>query len=125
MFGEATDVFLGNNPGEEEHDGDSNEIAVPAEDPKTGDCDPHAEADVEALRFTPAELQQKLRTVHRNSGHPCQSTMLRLLRDAGADAEVLSEAAKFDIPSVCSGVVVVGANISTSVGEREVAHCFS
>ena len=88
VFREVNGVFLGENPEEEEHDGNSPENVVPVEDAEPG----------EALRFTPAELQQKLRTIHRNLGHPCQSTMLRLLRDAGADAEVLSEAAKFECP---------------------------
>jgi hypothetical protein len=81
-FGEVNGVFLGEKPEEEGHYGDSHESVVPAEDSEPG----------ESLRFTPAELHQKLRSIHQNLGHPCQSTMLRLLRDAGADAEVLSEA---------------------------------
>ena len=64
VFREVNGVFLGENPEEEEHDGNSPENVVPVEDAEPG----------EALRFTPAELQQKLRTIHRNLGHPCQST---------------------------------------------------
>ena len=51
-----------------------------------------------AAELTGAEMKTKLRTIHRNLGHPCNSTLLRMLRDAGASAEVLTEAQNFECP---------------------------
>ena len=43
-----------------------------------------------------AELKRKLKVVHRNLGHPCNATLVRLLTDAGANDEVLAEAKRFE-----------------------------
>ena len=42
------------------------------------------------------EAQKLLRTIHRNLGHPCQATLLRLLKDAGASEAMMHQAQKFE-----------------------------
>jgi hypothetical protein len=42
------------------------------------------------------EINQKLKVIHRNLGHPNKETMIRMLRDAGADERTLRVAQNFE-----------------------------
>ena len=81
--------------------GDSEDVAVddgaildPEEDMP---AEPEDHFPEDGFRWDPG-IKRKLTLAHRNLGHPSKEAFLKLLRDAGADASILDQAAHFDCP---------------------------
>ena len=77
--------------------GDSEEVAdsdQPSAEPSEG----VEEESKDPTFIWDPEIKRKLTLVHRNLGHPNKQVLLRMLKDAGATAEVLRQAAHFDCP---------------------------
>ena len=64
-------------------------------EPVVEDIDPEGDPEENGFRRDP-EIKRKLTLVHRNLGHPSKQVLLRMLRDAGASAEVLAQAEHFE-----------------------------
>ena len=55
------------------------------------------------------DIMLKLKTIHRNLGHPCHDVLMRMLRDAGASSQMMDAARGFE----CSGCLQRGRRAST------------
>ena len=77
----------------------SEEGAAPVEAPAEPESEDNPQGPQEDGEFVwDPEIKRKLTLVHRNLGHPNKQVLLRMLRDAGATAEVLRQAEHFDCP---------------------------
>lgn len=76
-------------------------------------------------RLSDAEIQEKLRTIHRNLGHPCKSTLLRMLKDAGAGSDVLTAAENFERAECLQRGHRASAQTVSPVSVREKWHTVS
>lgn len=56
------------------------------------------EQDAEHQSRPSQDLMNKIRTIHRNLGHPCKEVMWKMLKDAGVSDEVLQAAKVFECP---------------------------
>lgn len=92
-------VFVGENEEPEADDGPREGDRNPQEAPMPGARLPGpaegAEGD-QGEQDDVGEIRRKLRVIHRNLGHPCQATLVRLLREAGASEAVLQQARQFE-----------------------------
>lgn len=71
--------------------------AEPQQDPPPAPNPPElGEDEVDESHLDGRDIDEKLRTIHRNLGHPCKETMLRMLRDAGVSELVLQRAQNFE-----------------------------
>ena len=71
--------------------------AEPQQDPTPAPNPPElGEEEVDESHLDGRDIDEKLRIIHRNLGHPCKETMLRMLRDAGVSELVLQRAQNFE-----------------------------
>ena len=101
-------VLVGEEPGnprEDPVDGPEDPGEEPGQEPEDPGGNPVGEGD-------PAVLKEKLRVIHRNLGHHCKETLVRMLRDAGANQEVLQQAQEFE----CAECIQRGRRAPTRPG---------